>query len=214
MRGRISLCRGTRSSLSLFLPAAPASAILSWSSAPHSRRGCRGARSQRTIKKSTKNKLRSAYPSPYRAHSSFSRTRGALLLAVPRVATSRACVGANAALFHPLLPSTSAPSLSLSLSFSAARSPRASRRPRGLTAAAASLPSFSRGLFGVGHGEAAYERRGNGEKSERGKNRVCTSRRGPAFVATRVFHLSPFANDSLYQSCSFDMSFANGSPVL
>lgn len=130
MRGRISLCRGTRSSLSLFLPAAPASAILSWSSAPHSRRGCRGARSQRTIKKSTKNKLRSAYPSPYRAHSSFSRTRGALLLAVPRVATSRACVGANAALFHPLLPSTSAPSLSLSLFLRCPFSPRFSPPPR------------------------------------------------------------------------------------
>lgn len=64
--------------LYLFLPAAPASAILSWSSAPHSRRGCRGARSQRTIKKSTKNKLRSAYPSPYRASTLPSLAQGEL----------------------------------------------------------------------------------------------------------------------------------------
>lgn len=100
-----------------FSRTAPASAILSWSSAPHSRRGCRGARSQRTIKKSTKNKLRSAYPSPYRARSSFSRTRGALTPCRSACCNlSGVCVGANAALFHPLLPSTSAPSLSLSLS--------------------------------------------------------------------------------------------------
>jgi len=68
--------------LYLFLPAASASAILSWSNALYSRRGCRGARSQRTIKKSTKNKLRSAYTSPFRARFSFSCTRGALLLAI------------------------------------------------------------------------------------------------------------------------------------
>lgn len=103
--------------LYLFLPAAPVSAILSWSSALHSRRGCRRARSQRTIKKSTKNKLRSAYPSPFRARFSFSRHKGSSTPCHPRVATSRQCVGANAALFHPLFPSLSVPSSSLPLSF-------------------------------------------------------------------------------------------------
>lgn len=38
--------------------------------------------------------------------------------------------------------------------------------------------------------------------------------RGPVPVATRVFHLPPAVNDSLYRSRSFDMSFANGSRAL
>lgn len=196
VRGRISLLRGTRFSLSLSLcfsfPLYQCNLIVEQRAAL-SPRLQRRARSQRTIKKSTKNKLRSAhipppppFPSlattrPFLSRSSFSRAR-LFSLSSACCNLSGVC-GRKRALFHPLFPS-------LFLSFflrSLSLAPSAVSPPR------ASLLSFFRGLFGVGRDEAAYERRGNWrEISKRGKNRVhaVCMRVGARDVAS---HLPPFS---------------------
>lgn len=187
MRGRISLLRGTRFSVSLFLflSLSPL-AVQSYRGAARCSRAAlslrlqRRARSQRTIKKSTKNKLRSAHPPlsppshlghlsrPFLSRSSFSRARLSSLSSACCNLTGvcgRERVLSSILSFRPFL----------SHSFSAVLA--LPRRLRGLSPPRASLPSFSRGLFGVGHGEAAYERRGGngGEKSERDERTVCNA---------------------------------------
>lgn len=197
-RADFALCLVEQGFLYLSLPAAPASAILSWSSALHSCRARlqRGARSQRTIKKSTKNKLRSAYPSPFRARTLPSLAQGELY-SLPSACCNlsgvcgRECGSLPSSPSRPC-PSPRRPSLSLfffSFSFSTARSPRASRRPRGPSRSAPRRFSslfFSWFVWGRswrsrirktvgGRGEGE-----DGEKSERGKNRVHA---GPVSVA-------------------------------
>lgn len=151
-------------SLSLFLSLSPLP-VQSYRGAARWR-----AWSQRTIKKSTKNKLRSArapsfpplpslLPPPGRSSRDLpSLVRGSPPCH-PRVATSRACVGANALSFRPFL----------SHSFSAVRLPR---RLRGLTAARFSSLFFSWFVWGRSRRSRVRKTRERGEKSERGKNRV------------------------------------------
>lgn len=152
-----SVSRNKVFSISFSRAAAPASAILSWRAArctlaaAAEERERERARSQRTIKKSTKNKLRSAYPSPFRARTLPFLAQGELY-SLPSACCnlSRPCVGANVALLHPLFPSLSGPvtpPLSLSLfSFSLflhrALFPRSSPPPRGPTAAPLLFPLF------------------------------------------------------------------------
>lgn len=207
MRGRISLSRTTCFFLLLFHYGRPCERnLIVKQHAALSRH--RGARSQRTIKKSTKNKLRSAYPPDPLSPVPFALlllSRAALLLVI-RALQLLGCVWAR---MHSL-PSSRFVSLRLSLSFSGLsflsfflRSVALFALRRSATSPPrASLPSFSRGLFGVGHGEAVYERLGNGEKSVRGKKRVCTAACARRCFAAMRLSSFPCVNNSLYRLCS------------